>query len=310
MNKYNVEIRPIWSTGDWPDPLPLELKPYLQTNRQIPILIATRHSLIIGWSVSRDKSSEICAFFVHADYRRKGIGSRLFRCLTRRLMDYGTTEITLAPSLPMSASRDAILNSFSLASNKNDSSPIHLNGLIPPDLKDLSDRNRNLSIPIDYGIKRALHLHYDATELTSIGLDCFQRPQRMFPQAAAAWTLMQYAASMEGINLTAVSAFRSCSYQHDLIQRKLNANQCIDEILKVSAAPGYSEHHTGRALDITDGASKPLETEFAQTKAYQWLGQNAADYSFYLSYPRENPHAIAWEPWHWCWHKTQPASDH
>jgi len=74
----------------------------------------------------------------------------------------------------------------------------------------------------------------------------------------------------------------------------------MDEILRVSAAPGYSEHHSGRALDLTTPGFAPVEEEFERSDAFAWLRRRAADFRFRLSYPRDNVHGIAYEPWHWC----------
>ena len=112
---------------------------------------------------------------------------------------------------------------------------------------------------------------------------------------------MHVAASEDGIELHLVSAFRSASYQLEILRRKLDQGQSIDEILKVSAAPGYSEHHSGRVVDLTTPGYAALEEEFETSAAFAWLRRNAANYGFHLSYPRGNPHGIAYEPWHWCW---------
>jgi len=67
------------------------------------------------------------------------------------------------------------------------------------------------------------------------------------------------------------------------------------------AAPGYSEHHGGRALDIGTPDEPPAEESFEKTAAFEWLQRNAEGHGFVLSYPRDNPHGIVYEPWHWCW---------
>jgi D-alanyl-D-alanine carboxypeptidase len=36
------------------------------------------------------------------------------------------------------------------------------------------------------------------------------------------------------------------------------------------AAPGYSEHHTGRALDIGDGVAPSLDEALGRTAALAW----------------------------------------
>ena len=69
----------------------------------------------------------------------------------------------------------------------------------------------------------------------------------------------------------------------------------------MSAAPGYSEHHTGRAIDITTPGTQPLEPAFETTPAFEWLTGSAHEFGFRMSYPRNNRHGIAYEPWHWAW---------
>lgn len=155
-------------------------------------------------------------------------------------------------------------------------------------------------IPADYAEKRRLALCEEAKELVSIGPDSLGREQRMAPKAAQAWGRMREAASRDGVQLLAVSGFRSVEYQCALIQRKLDRGMKIADVLKINAAPGYSEHHTGRALDITTPDSQPLEVAFETTPAYAWLTRHAGEYGFKLSYPRDNPHGINYEPWHWA----------
>ncbi|HPF74253.1 MAG TPA: D-alanyl-D-alanine carboxypeptidase family protein, partial [Xanthomonadaceae bacterium] len=66
-------------------------------------------------------------------------------------------------------------------------------------------------------------------------------------------------------------------------------------------APGFSEHHSGNALDIGTPDEPPAEESFENTAAFDWLCENAPNFGFQLSYPRNNPHGIVYEPWHWCW---------
>jgi D-alanyl-D-alanine carboxypeptidase len=159
-------------------------------------------------------------------------------------------------------------------------------------------------IPADYAAKRQLTLCEEARELVSIGPDSLGRDQRLSPKAAAAWQRMQADAENVGVQLLVVSAYRSVEYQCALIQRKLDRGLKIDAILKINAAPGYSEHHTGRAIDITSPDSQPLEVAFETTPAYGWLVKNAGQYGFRLSYPRGNQHGINYEPWHWAFQEA------
>ena len=118
---------------------------------------------------------------------------------------------------------------------------------------------------------------------------------------------MKRDAAGRGVPMFLVSAFRSPRRQHDLIARKLAAGQALERILAVNAAPGYSEHHTGRALDIGAPACEVLTEAFENTSAFHWLTDNAARYGFNMSYPRGNELGIAYEPWHWC-HREESAA--
>ncbi len=159
-----------------------------------------------------------------------------------------------------------------------------------------------LGIPGNYGQFHRLQIQQVASTLRSIGLDVFGREQWMSPRAAAAWQRMCLLASASSIELQAVSAWRSVSYQQGLVQRKLEKGLAIDAVLRVSAAPGYSEHHTGRAIDITSPGCDALSEDFAQSPAFKWLKRHAPGFGFQLSFPLGNRHQLAYEPWHWCFH--------
>lgn len=139
--------------------------------------------------------------------------------------------------------------------------------------------------------------------LDFIGTDIHAREQWLAPPAARAFVRMRDQAAQDCIPLQLVSAFRSAQYQLGILERKLARGQAIDDILRVSAAPGYSEHHSGRAIDLTTPGFTALEEAFEQSDAFAWLVVHAARYGFALSYPRGNPHRIDYEPWHWCWHR-------
>lgn len=163
-------------------------------------------------------------------------------------------------------------------------------------------RSRKLGVPADHARRNQLRLVREPAQLASIGADIHGREQWLTPRAALAFARMRAAAHAQSIELQVVSAFRSAHYQLGIIERKLARGQSIEEILRVSAAPGYSEHHSGRALDLTTPGYAALEEEFAQSAAFKWLRRHALRFGFVMSYPRGNRHGIAYEPWHWCWH--------
>jgi D-alanyl-D-alanine carboxypeptidase len=121
-------------------------------------------------------------------------------------------------------------------------------------------------------------------------------------KAAEKFNQMQAAARRNGVILVPISAFRDISEQQYLFfQVKEQRGQNTAKRAEVSAPPGYSEHHTGYAIDLGDGYAPGtnLSPKFEKTAAFQWLKENAAYYSFELSFPEDNPQGISYEPWHW-----------
>lgn len=170
-------------------------------------------------------------------------------------------------------------------------------------------RRRVLALWNELGIAEAtvrtrrLPVHPEAQRLQPVGLGSDGRDKMLVSGAAAAWAAMRMAAHGDGIELLLVSAFRSIEFQASLIRAKLAKGRSIDEILKVNAPPGCSEHHTGRAVDLGEAGCPPLEEAFDQTEAYRWLTRNAERYGFRMTYPKGNAEGYLYEPWHWCWHR-------
>lgn len=153
--------------------------------------------------------------------------------------------------------------------------------------------------------RRGLPLFTEAARLQCVGLGADGRDKFLAPPAARAWRAMQAAANGERVELLLISAFRSFAFQLALIRGKLARGRALDEVLRVNAPPGCSEHHSGRAVDLGCQGVAPLEEDFERTAAYAWLGANAGRFGFRLSYPRENRYGYLYEPWHWCWHQVR-----
>ncbi len=169
-------------------------------------------------------------------------------------------------------------------------------------LRELRKLWSRLDIPDDVAARAAKRLHPEAKRLVSIGrAPDDRRVLRLSPAAARSWRKMQAAASADGVNLVALSAFRSVARQSRIIRRKRAAGQTIENILRVNAVPGCSEHHSGRALDLATSRRLRLDASFARTREFRWLVRHAGHFGFHLSYPRGNPQGIVYEPWHWCW---------
>jgi zinc D-Ala-D-Ala carboxypeptidase len=120
--------------------------------------------------------------------------------------------------------------------------------------------------------------------------------------AAAKYQEMVNAAAAEGIYFAPISGFRSLQdQQHVFFDVKAERRQNASKRAEVSAPPGYSEHHTGYAIDLGDGTSPDsnLSPGFENTQAFKWLEANAPSFSFEMSFPKNNRQGVNYEPWHW-----------
>jgi D-alanyl-D-alanine carboxypeptidase len=168
-------------------------------------------------------------------------------------------------------------------------------------MQSLAEIHRTLGIPADYAASRGLARQPEARHLVLIGRAADDgRPVRVAPSAAKAWRHMCVAAAKERIVLLPLSGFRSVARQTKIIRAKLSAGEPIGEVLRLIAAPGFSEHHTGRAIDIGTHNHLSLDAQFATTPAFRWLRLHARRFGFSMSYPPGNPHGFSPEPWHWC----------
>ena len=155
-----------------------------------------------------------------------------------------------------------------------------------------------LEIPPNYGWQRGLKPYPEATDLVVV--DGGDPPKRLASEAADRWDRLKKAAARDGVGLLLVSGFRSLDRQRELIEAKLKRGDDLNKILQILAAPGYSQHHTGLALDIGTGTSVDVTEAFEHTDAFAWLALHAGEYGFMMPYPRGNLYGFVYEPWHWA----------
>ena len=119
--------------------------------------------------------------------------------------------------------------------------------------------------------------------------------------AAESLQRMIEAARQAGLELVPISGFRSVAYQEKLFAKGIEKRGSEVEAARWVAPPGYSEHHTGLAVDLGEGPEPESDVEpaFGDTAAYRWLSQHAASVGFEMSFPADNPQGVGCEPWHW-----------
>lgn len=151
----------------------------------------------------------------------------------------------------------------------------------------------------------------DGGALVVVQVDEDGREHELVAEAATAWQEMKEAATSDlgdGCGLLLVSAYRSVERQAEIVRRKFLRGIGVEEIFAVSAPPGFSEHHTGRAVDISTPGYAALEEEFEQSKAFAWLVEHAEKFGFSMTYGRGNAYGYLYEPWHWCFRELRSAN--
>jgi len=112
-----------------------------------------------------------------------------------------------------------------------------------------------------------------------------------------AFIKMAKEAEIQGYSLRAISTYRTLEYQENLYNNYVKIDG-IEKADTYSARPGYSEHHTGLAIDVDN--LKLSYNNFENTKEFSWMQQNAYKYGFILRYGKDNSiTGYIYEPWHY-----------
>lgn len=117
-------------------------------------------------------------------------------------------------------------------------------------------------------------------------------------EAMEAFVKMARDAYIEGYNIRCVSSYRTIEYQENLYNKYVKKDG-ISLADTYSARPGFSEHHTGLAIDIDN--TKISYNDFENTKEFIWMNENAHKYGYILRYQKgkEDITGYMYEPWHY-----------
>lgn len=89
---------------------------------------------------------------------------------------------------------------------------------------------------------------------------------------------------------------RTYEEQQQMLEKKI---QEFGENQTIAQKPGFSEHHTGLAMDISIYING-IMSAFTGENEYSWIFENAHKYGFILRYPmnKEDITGISYESWH------------
>lgn len=136
--------------------------------------------------------------------------------------------------------------------------------------------------------------HRKYKEVSIADLIAVDSSHKLYAEAAKSFFEMRRAAKDDGVILSIASAFRTMAKQKGIVSRKLKNGINPKKVYKFSAPAGFSEHHTGLAIDFS-----PIEIRFEKSRAFKWLQLHADQYGWQISFPRDNTDGVNFEPWHW-----------
>lgn len=154
--------------------------------------------------------------------------------------------------------------------------------------------NKELSLPTNYVPKDLV------VPNVKFSITYYDEKKLMRKEAAEALEDLFLAAEKDGYTLYGISAYRSYKRQYDIFTNNIK-KKGFNHTLKYSAKPGYSEHQTGLAIDVSVKSIRNLlDSSFSNTPEGKWLDKNAHLYGYIIRYPEDKSSitGYSYEPWH------------
>lgn len=166
--------------------------------------------------------------------------------------------------------------------------------------------NKSTSIDVLVNKSNKLNKDYEPSDLIKLPLKYSNENKFLRKEAAINFYKLCDEAKKLGYEIIIVSAYRSYKYQKDLYN-EYKKNYDKDYLDSCCSKPGYSEHQTGLAIDV----SKFGDTyeNFINTLEFKWMQRNSYKYGFILRYPKgkEKITGFKYEPWHFRYVGTKVA---
>lgn len=190
----------------------------------------------------------------------------------------------------MSAEDDAIMTSSEgvtiITNNANtiDTNPESITVLV----------NKEYSLPSDYVPKDLV------VPNVLFNFNYVDDKRKLRKVAAHALEDLFSAAQDKGLILYGISGYRSYTRQNEIYTKNIQT-MGVEHTNLYSAKPGFSEHQTGLAIDVsTISVNNRLDEGFAATPESKWLESNSYKFGFIIRYPKDKCDitGYSYEPWH------------
>lgn len=218
---------------------------------------------------------------------------------------FGMTAYSLFYSTPAeSDTKKATTTTYSFEKKKTTKKKNAIQKALP----DADAKDWNLVL---VGPKNKIEEEVSEDKLTTLSDNSHQVDSRI----AKDYEAFSDAATKAGFPLVIISAFRSVESQKEVFDTNVNSlisgnglseEEAIAKTKETITEPGYSEHHTGLAVDVVDQdwydsySTQVLDASYSDQPGAKWIAENAAKYGFIIRYPkdRQDITGITYEPWH------------
>jgi LAS superfamily LD-carboxypeptidase LdcB len=139
---------------------------------------------------------------------------------------------------------------------------------------------------------------YEVDDLVDMSILYAFNGKQIKEEVYDAFKTMAIDAAEENLKLVANSAYRTYTYQKSIYTSYKNSKG-TEYADSYAARAGHSEHQTGLSIDISTLTS--TADNFAETKEFTWLINNAYKYGFILRYPEGKEYLTGYnyESWHY-----------
>lgn len=157
------------------------------------------------------------------------------------------------------------------------------------DVKTIENPDDNLVLANKYNKFPENYVPKDLVQVESIS---------MKKEAGAALEKMAKDMRENGLTINLISGYRSEERQRVLYNSYVKKSGSL-EADTYSARPGFSEHQSGLAIDMSN--TYTLTESFENTKEFEYLSNNAYKYGFILRYKKDKVYMTGYiyEPWHY-----------
>ncbi|SFR62248.1 M15 family metallopeptidase [Anaeromicropila populeti] len=178
--------------------------------------------------------------------------------------------------------------------------PTDIEAFVPATKMDLEPDSITVLVNKEYGLPEGYRPDDLVVPDILFNINYFHEKKMLRREASNAIEELFEAGEQEGLSLCGVSGFRSYERQEEIYEENLKTKGYA-HTSQFSAVPGYSEHQTGLAMDVsTSSIHYRLDTVFSSTPEGKWLAENAYKFGFTIRYPEDKTEitGYAYEPWH------------